>query len=1475
MVQMDNRAAQHLDPVIASSNRFRDIGSYSTIIYHQDPSKWGAIVPWEFPQAASREAEEAFLRQWFDERDIRMQGGAHGAGAGFRFLKQVWYTIAIWNVDERIPAIAQWWWTKESNREIVADNAMLNHICDPNAKPETFFDANEINLFGHKILALVIFHIQNKARHAKTDAASRPQLERLHVPKSRQAYHLPPVDPSDTREQDDLDHSQAHHKSKNPPQKACDTSLIQTGTRVGKITNGEHQLAAGQHIGLTLSQAPKVASSPLTTHGLSSTGIGAQRAPSAPPYISQPADQTSDNSLRSTSTHLHAQDRRPHLEVYTGPWQASDSAMTPKTHHTDCLQCVPMTFEHQHSHNRERHEGLPHRVPPDSAYHLSSTHYTPFNGPMFSQARQMLGGVEPQDRGSVRGKGRGRGKHKSREHSAGITVGDAHLFHPNGLGHTARYSSFYHPRPQFESIPGGGVVAHTVPHPFMIEEHHPQAQSVLSTPMPPRTHNNLVHTTTSNFHQDLSSNRCASLVDLTNMNAHHAIQSFNDQSVGKFFIAPNRFDVVQLVVFGDHESASRQMIEDLFASVQIYSTQIRLTNNRKPINRVKSVPVATVVCKNHEDARRALSLNGHPFRGQNVRVEVSRKYWDSNWKYQSQHLHRDDTLPMSRAASGQGSLPRVGRHDGSWTPMLPLATMAGDQYISTTALATMMQPSISHPTVREAFSQSTEAACYSLAHNVSRSSADGSHQITSDNTPHTKNKKRKLTKNKHERKSTPSHRITNSDSVENHPVPQTSHASVEPDLTKHSMQEKSRCSSHVHQLSHHTVEHPEQTEQTEQLSQRSHSSKDVVASSDRLHTNDDDAGEPPFASSREASGQIVSPSHDRLPDVLPSISLLHDPGPRNDTQEHNQSIHEARAELPSEIETAERACHGKTANVGDGDKNVNGLDADDRGDRTLLPGEDNLPSVTNFPDNALGSTGNQDGELVTQQPQAGTTADTSRTETDNSGKAQQSPLPSSSPVEIAIVLPNKRLVDHPIKREKQKGPSHTESFSMFGRRAEKSKKKDNKAREIVKGKSKEKIQSSRVVSAPVASVTSHHAAERRSQNGELAAKAGDKERAQTLHTVDERANDRVEHDKTTDSSKDKRKGGSLSTLFGLFGTTTPQSPVTSAQVPPDVNLLTSVTATDNADSCQTPNIEDKVVNTVQSPPTDMTASILPQMTVETAGLVLCGLGLADTSLLSSKNERPLTTCERERGELLSHISNDNYDGMLGRCSDPPGNTSSPHFTHNEALASASRYEIDIDDRTDSSHTLSNWSDDGSRHKVSSSARKLAEKHPLGEKKHLIEAPEPRNARKRRVQNASKQKAEESGANDPLTVVGGSWLAELISQTRSAQTRFTECSPNDVQKQNEITSLITRGSTEEGNGSGSHAPESTGLLVVLRAIDATKPAVADDGDQYPRDQDRQYEYTLRSLLPRSSPVLAASSPHTIGEIEELDDGLDGG
>lgn len=154
-------------PLIVSSDRFKDIEPYWRRLYAAEPQKWGDVFPWEFPQNGSRQDEEAFLREHFSDDEIFMQGGASGEGLGFKFLKQVWYSIAFYNKDHRVPAVAEWY--MQNNQNVLSDPEMLKFVFMEDQPVSTFFGADEEKMYGEKLLKWVVKNIQYRVRQSKVE----------------------------------------------------------------------------------------------------------------------------------------------------------------------------------------------------------------------------------------------------------------------------------------------------------------------------------------------------------------------------------------------------------------------------------------------------------------------------------------------------------------------------------------------------------------------------------------------------------------------------------------------------------------------------------------------------------------------------------------------------------------------------------------------------------------------------------------------------------------------------------------------------------------------------------------------------------------------------------------------------------------------------------------------------------------------------------------------------------------------------------------------------------------------------------------------------------------------------------------------------------------------------------------------------------------------------------------------------------
>ncbi|KAK4901219.1 hypothetical protein LTR27_001776 [Elasticomyces elasticus] len=139
-----------VEPVIVSGDRYADLAPYCGRIYALDNKKWRDVLPWEFPQCASKEQEEAFLLNYFSIRETQIQS--------FKFLKQAWYCIAMWNAQVKVPQVAEKWMTDTGI--MPTDPVMARFVTAKAAKLETFFSPDEIAQYGEKLLRVVMQHLQ-------------------------------------------------------------------------------------------------------------------------------------------------------------------------------------------------------------------------------------------------------------------------------------------------------------------------------------------------------------------------------------------------------------------------------------------------------------------------------------------------------------------------------------------------------------------------------------------------------------------------------------------------------------------------------------------------------------------------------------------------------------------------------------------------------------------------------------------------------------------------------------------------------------------------------------------------------------------------------------------------------------------------------------------------------------------------------------------------------------------------------------------------------------------------------------------------------------------------------------------------------------------------------------------------------------------------------------------------------------------
>jgi len=171
-------------PMVVSSNRFYDLDPYIRRLYKQD-ARYESILPWEFPQSGTQADEQNFLRDWFGDREIHVQGGEP---EGYMFLKQVWMCSALYNINNRVPAIVDWWFTQKDNQELLEDAGMREHMCKI-AEPSAFFPADEPRGCGEKILRIVTDFI--KQRIQQSGPHDEPEKQGIAASETRSEVSTP------------------------------------------------------------------------------------------------------------------------------------------------------------------------------------------------------------------------------------------------------------------------------------------------------------------------------------------------------------------------------------------------------------------------------------------------------------------------------------------------------------------------------------------------------------------------------------------------------------------------------------------------------------------------------------------------------------------------------------------------------------------------------------------------------------------------------------------------------------------------------------------------------------------------------------------------------------------------------------------------------------------------------------------------------------------------------------------------------------------------------------------------------------------------------------------------------------------------------------------------------------------------------------------------------------------------------------
>lgn len=148
------------DCTVVSGDRAADVWPYVCSIWHDGYHLYRGIMPQDFPAKASKETEEAFLREFFPDFECHVQG--------YRFMKSVWFAMAELNFYTRLPKAIKHWFEQKENEDIIHDPSMRKFLMHPDAEPKTLFDVAEIERYGAKFLKVAMKGIQWHLEHPET-----------------------------------------------------------------------------------------------------------------------------------------------------------------------------------------------------------------------------------------------------------------------------------------------------------------------------------------------------------------------------------------------------------------------------------------------------------------------------------------------------------------------------------------------------------------------------------------------------------------------------------------------------------------------------------------------------------------------------------------------------------------------------------------------------------------------------------------------------------------------------------------------------------------------------------------------------------------------------------------------------------------------------------------------------------------------------------------------------------------------------------------------------------------------------------------------------------------------------------------------------------------------------------------------------------------------------------------------------------
>jgi len=634
-----NRNEQLPNCILASSNRFADLEPFCDNLYLSNKTKWGSILPFEFPQNATKDVEERFLRKFFTEVEIHMQGGAHGTGSGFRFLKQAWYSLALRNLYKGIPGIANKW--MEENVALLEDPAMRGHLCEPEVTPETFFLSHEIQEHGRKLLTFVVPVIQamTKDRHEQP------------VPRTSGAEGRPltaivaPV----------FDDGEGESRS---------TAPVMAGPRNPAASTTANRTLPSTHA--TAPTDPHAA--PLSKYQGATSQRPAPRdsrdfTPSYNHHTQQINGRKRDNhngsssgarplvsARRQSENHHHS---GPNVRSARGGFSSGapsfvNSVPGPMTAASSSTQfpfygAMPgQPYHTQNSFNASRQQfSQPRHFSDHSDERFSNnkarnTSFNEFSNTIGDARRTSFGSRGGSIRGQHRG-GRGRGGRGrdsfhgpglSSDEQSSIDQASSDYYSKSGYGHVKRHSSAYQENtwrsssehPQVENLLPHRVLSGPDQYPAFQDYQGATGTRLLPPfifPHGPTAYPQSRPTLHRSLQADMTQNS----------------PELPDCEVGRTYIGADAVHVNQLVVFNIPTDATELEVAKAFAhACDVEVVDVRFPHRPDPVvaHVYQAHKLAIIKFRNHEVARRVLDLREVDLYGRPLRIEVPRGYVDEN-----------------------------------------------------------------------------------------------------------------------------------------------------------------------------------------------------------------------------------------------------------------------------------------------------------------------------------------------------------------------------------------------------------------------------------------------------------------------------------------------------------------------------------------------------------------------------------------------------------------------------------------------------------------------------------------------------------------------------------------------------------------------------------------------------------------------------------------------------------------------------